>query len=135
MTYLIVLSCYLFVFAIEFSDLIADPLRAATVTDAEMIRLMGEIEYVRNLLAAVLASRATQATSEPESASDQDHLLTVEEAASILAVPPQWLYRRYKRLGLGVKLDNGTLRFSRKAIETYIGHHPIDLAPTRKRKA
>jgi hypothetical protein len=47
-------------------------------------------------------------------------LLTVDEAAAKLAVTPEWLYRRGKRLGLAVKLGDGTLRFSNTALEIYI---------------
>jgi predicted DNA-binding transcriptional regulator AlpA len=113
MIYLMVLG-YLLIVAIELSDLIADPLRAATVTDAEMIRLMGEIEYVRNLLAAVAAARAvTQAQAEPE-----DQLLSINEAAAVLGMSVKWLYRNSSRLG-GLKLGS-RLKFPRKAIDSYI---------------
>jgi predicted DNA-binding transcriptional regulator AlpA len=49
-----------------------------------------------------------------------DHLLTCDQAATLLAVSPQWLYRRAKRLKLAVKLGDGTLRFSHAAVMKFI---------------
>jgi predicted DNA-binding transcriptional regulator AlpA len=113
MIYLMVLG-YLLIVAIEFSDLIADPLRATTLTDAEMIRLMGEIEYVRNLLAAVAAARAVTPTQ--AETSSEDRLLSVKEVAQTLNVSSKWVYRHAKALGIAV---NRPLRFSRKAVQTF----------------
>jgi hypothetical protein len=64
-----------------------------------------------------------------------DRLLTVEEAAATLAVTPEWLYRRGKRLGLAVKLGDGTLRFSSTALDAYIKNQTISAAPLRRRRA
>lgn len=121
MTHLMMLGCYFFaVITIEFSDLIADPLRAATVTDAEMIRLMGEIEYVRNLLAGVAAARAVQP---PAQGKPSDELLSVDQAAALLGMSSKWVQRNRAMLG-GIKLGS-RLKFPRKALEAYLKRRKV----------
>jgi hypothetical protein len=51
-----------------------------------------------------------------------------------LAVPPDWLYRQGKRLGIAVKIGDGTLRFSNAAIQKAIAENKISLVPRRGRK-
>jgi hypothetical protein len=51
---------------------------------------------------------------------DDDRLLTVEEAAEILKETKDALYHKAKRWGITIKLGNGTLRFSRNAIQALI---------------
>jgi hypothetical protein len=67
------------------------------------------------LLAALTSSKGTTDRQIQDTT-----LLTIEQAAAKLAVKPEWLYRRGKRLGLAVKLGDGTLRFSNTALEAYI---------------
>jgi predicted DNA-binding transcriptional regulator AlpA len=69
------------------------------------------------------------------SAASSDSLLTVEEAAEMLRVTADWVYRRGKRLGIAVKLDNGTLRFSRSAVAELIEKNLIPKVPRRPAKA
>jgi predicted DNA-binding transcriptional regulator AlpA len=82
-------------------------------------------------LAARLAEPEESAFA-PEAAGD--NLLTVEQAAAKLGVTPEWLYRRGKRLGLAVKLGDGTLRFSQAALDTYIKNQTVSTVPTRRRR-
>ena len=58
-----------------------------------------------------------------------------DEAAAKLSVTNEWLYRRGKRLGLAVKLGDGTLRFSSVALDTYIKSQTISAAPARRKRA
>lgn len=79
----------------------------------ELAALLAELMALEGLvLARLLAGPSTPVT--------EDRLLTVEEAAAMLAVSPQWLYRRGKRLGLAVKLGDGTLRYSSATIQRFI---------------
>ncbi|HXN12756.1 MAG TPA: hypothetical protein VN865_06625, partial [Candidatus Acidoferrales bacterium] len=64
----------------------------------------------------------------------ENRLLTVGEAAARLAVKPEWLYRRGRKLGLAVKLGDGTLRFSNQALERYIRENTAEIAIRRRRK-
>jgi len=49
-----------------------------------------------------------------------DHLLDTDQAAEILSVSKDWLYRYGPRLGLTRKLAPRVLRFSYLAIQKYI---------------
>jgi predicted DNA-binding transcriptional regulator AlpA len=62
-------------------------------------------------------------------------LLGIDEAAAKLGVTPEWLYRRAKRLGLAVKLGDGTLRFSSVALDAYIKSQTIAAVPARRRRS
>jgi hypothetical protein len=88
--------------------------------------LMAKCSAVQGVLAtAALVSN---------SGAQDDHLLTVDEAASILAVPSDWLYRHGKRLGLAVKLGDGTLRFSSTAIQKAITENKLSAVPRRRQQ-
>lgn len=50
----------------------------------------------------------------------EDHLVTAEEAAKILSVSPDWLYRRSKRLPFTRKIHHKMIRFSFQGIQKYI---------------
>jgi hypothetical protein len=82
------------------------------------------------LLAALASSNG-----HGEAKKQEDKLLTVGEAATRLAVKPEWLYRRGKRLGLSVKLGDGTLRFSNNALERYIRENTAGIAIRRRRNS
>ena len=49
-----------------------------------------------------------------------DRLLTAEEAAKILSVSPDWLYRSSKRLPFTRKIHHKMIRFSFQGIQKYI---------------
>jgi predicted DNA-binding transcriptional regulator AlpA len=51
---------------------------------------------------------------------DDDRLLTAEEAAKILSVSPDWLYRNSKRLPFTKKIHHKMIRFSLQGIQKYI---------------
>lgn len=50
----------------------------------------------------------------------EDRLIDAEEAAKVLCVSADWLYRRAKRLPFTRKLDRKVLRFSFQGIQRYI---------------
>jgi len=81
------------------------------------------------LLAALVSSGQSAETQIQE-----NRLLTIGEAAAKLAVKPEWLYRRGKRLGLAVKLGDGTLRFSNTALDWYIRENTAGVATRRRSK-
>jgi len=49
-----------------------------------------------------------------------DHLLDAEQAAEILSVSPDWLYRHGSRLPFTRKLGPKMLRFSYQGIQKYL---------------
>src|ERR1700686_5414549 len=107
-------------------ELARDPTRATGLPILTVAALMAKCSAVQGVLAtAALVSN---------SGAQNDHLLTVDEAAGILAAPIDWLYRHGKRLGLAVKLGDGTLRFSNAAIQKAIAYNKISPLPGRRRK-
>ena len=56
----------------------------------------------------------------PTGESHEDHLLTVDEAAGVLAVERTWLYRHADTLPFTRKLSPGTLRFSSNGLQQWV---------------
>jgi hypothetical protein len=111
-------------------DLSREPLRARTLSPETIATLMAQCGAAQGALLAALAS-----SNRNEPAPDQENrLLTVGEAAAKLAVKTEWLYRRGKKLGLAVKLSDGTLRFSNQALERYIRENTTEIAIRHRRK-
>ena len=55
----------------------------------------------------------------------QDRLLDAEEAARMLSVSPDWLYRNARRLPFTRKLGPKMLRFSCQGIQKYLATRKI----------
>lgn len=55
----------------------------------------------------------------------EDHLLDAEEAAKLLAVSEDWLYRNSRRLPFTRKLGPKMLRFSYQGIQKYLATRKI----------
>lgn len=111
-------------------DLSREPLRARTLSSETIAKLLAQCGAAQGALLGALAF----SNSESQPPNQDDRLLTVGEAAARLAVKPEWLYRRGKRLGLAVKLGDGTLRFSNQALERYIHENTTEIAIRRRRK-
>ena len=56
----------------------------------------------------------------PAVESREDHLLTVDQAAGVLAVERTWLYRHADTLPFSRKLSTGTLRFSSNGLQEWV---------------
>ena len=52
--------------------------------------------------------------------SHEDHLLTVDDAAGVLAVERTWMYRHADELPFTRKLSAGTLRFSSNGLHRWL---------------
>jgi predicted DNA-binding transcriptional regulator AlpA len=107
-------------------EILRDPARAVGLPRETRAGLMAQCAAVMGTLAAVSLGS--------DSSARDDRLLTVEEAARVLAVSTDWTYRHGKRLGLTVKLGDGTLRFSSAAIQQAIAENKISPLPGRRRK-
>jgi predicted DNA-binding transcriptional regulator AlpA len=57
--------------------------------------------------------------------SQEDRLLDAEEAARMLSVSPDWLYRNARRLPFSRKLGPKLLRFSYQGIQKYLATRKI----------
>lgn len=109
----------------------------ASVAIADIPAALASLAAEQSRLAAQQSALAARLLGVPAPAPQTDagdKLLTVDEAAARLAVTPEWLYRRGKRLGLAVKLGDGTLRFSSVALNAYIKGQTISPASTRRRR-
>ena len=67
-----------------------------------------------------MIQRAVERASNGNGHHDEDHLLDAEEAAKILSVSPDWLYRHAKKLPFTRKLGPKMLRFSYQGIQKYL---------------
>ena len=76
------------------------------------------IEAIRGMLDE--AESESDPPDRPVVASLEDHLLTVDEAAGVLAVERTWLYRHADKLPFTRKLSAGTLRFSSKGLHRWL---------------
>jgi predicted DNA-binding transcriptional regulator AlpA len=85
------------------------------MSELEALSREQKIELVARLIASLLpeSQSPTESTSTPE-------LLDVTQAAKLLSVTKQWVYRNARNLKLTVDLSPGTVRYSRAAILKYI---------------
>ncbi len=102
----------------ELTAYLEAPERVSELSRAQLGELLSQ---TKSLEGAIFARLLTDdhAGSGDESVRE-DKLLTVDETAAMLGVTKGWVYRRGAKLGLAVKLGDGTLRFSRNTIQQYI---------------
>lgn len=98
-------------------DLAADPSKAATLPPDVARTLWVRGHVALGALAPVIAVPAHSITG---GTAEEDHLLTVDDAAAKLCVTKDWLYRRAKSLPFTIRPSPGKLRFSLRGIERYI---------------
>jgi excisionase family DNA binding protein len=94
-------------------ELAADPSKATSLSPEAARSVTVRCAVVLAAVAAVRSGPDLSPTS------DDDHLLTTEEAARRLGVSEDWLYRRAGRLPFTVRLGR-TLRFSALGLDRYI---------------
>jgi len=77
-------------------------------------------------LAAILKPIVKEAIQEAINGHrDEDRLMAAEEAAKLLSVSEDWLYRHAKKLPFSRKLGPKMLRFSCRGIEKYLATRKI----------
>jgi hypothetical protein len=109
---------------IDLPALLADATRLASVRNADVLPLLQAVRAEESRLAAQKAQLkaitdgliATLAAVR----SDGDRLLEVDDAAVRLACTEDWLRRNGKTLGIEVRLSQGQVRYSVRAIEALI---------------
>src|SRR5262249_19623610 len=93
--------------------LLADPERVVDVPPDAVPALLVQLAALQIGLAARLAVVSAVTPDEP------DRLLTIDEAAERLAVTKDWLRRR-SSLPFVVKLSDGVVRYSSRALDRFI---------------
>ena len=118
-------------------EIAREPSRARDLSMEALASLSAINIAAHSAIAAAQAERLLAGSSNQHAsgAVGEDRLLTAEAAAAILAVSKAWLYRRAARLGLSVKLDDGTLRFSSAAVQKLIRGKHASFKPTPKKRS
>ena len=118
--------------------LLEQPERVSEVPAGEVPGLLVRLGA---LLAALAARQAASASNENkvlqvESTKSHDRNLTVDEAAEMLGVTRNWLYRHSGKLPFTRRLSKKALRFSEKGIRRWLetrrnGRQPQEAKGTR----
>ena len=103
---------------IALEKLIDSPDRIAEISAAEVPVLLAKVAALQSLLTSRLLLDPPSRSVEP--AADNENWLTAEEAALILSVTPNWLYRRAKKLPFARRLSRKVLRFSESGLRRYL---------------
>jgi len=103
----------------DLRELLAGHARVADLTPEEAAATLTELAALQAALAARLRPIPT-----PPSLNGREHvgdrLLTPPEAAKVLGVTVQWLYRHSRRLDFAVRLSRRVLRFSHAGLQRYL---------------
>ena len=101
---------------VDLAALVEDPAKVATVPPGRIPALLSQLSALQGAMAARLIS-----ADRDETASSEDTLLTVDQAAERLGVSTDWLFRRSRTLPFVVRLGRH-LRFSNRGIDRYLRH-------------
>src|ERR1700730_14282947 len=115
-------------------ELVREPARARELLPETIAELLAQSGTARRVLRAA-RGRWSEGGRDGTIQQAEVRLLTVDEASAKLGVTREWLSRRGKRLGLAVKLGDGTLRFSSSALDAYIKTQTVSVVPTRRKRA
>jgi predicted DNA-binding transcriptional regulator AlpA len=106
--------------------LLANPAEVERLSDDQQVsELLAEVGVRHAQLSTLhlsLLSRLIKVRRQPlqvGATSDNDRLLSVDEAAEILKVTPQWLYRHARRLPFARRLSRKALRFSEAGLRRW----------------
>jgi len=98
-------------------ELAADPAKAVTLPPAVAAELLVRVIGLQT----ALATRALAVPTNGRAAeAAEDRLLDVAEAARLLGVSVDWVYRRAAKLPFAIRLGPGILRFSAAGLARYI---------------
>ena len=102
----------------DLTEYVVELERRAAVAEAE--GATAQVANVYRLVLAELAAVNGNGAPTPPPPNGADRLLTVQEAATRLGVPPGWLYRRAKTLPFTRKLGPKTLRFDPDGLARWV---------------
>jgi len=115
-------------------ELVRDPRLALSLPAEVLAALAARIAVIQSALVAAQFALAADGGAPTAQAAQPDELLTVEQAAGVLSVPVEWVYKRARRLGLVVQLGQGTLRISRAKLDAYIRGQAVTSTGAMRRK-
>lgn len=81
--------------------------------------MLAQLAAMQSTLAARLLGAPPTTNGQSHPPAESDRLLDIQEAATMLSVSPDWLYRRTKKLPFVVRLGR-QIRFSARGIEKHI---------------
>ncbi len=90
-----------------------DPMEIPEQSIAPMISRLASLQ---SILAMRLVNISVSATRQASGPDEDDEFLTATQAAKLLNVREDWLYRRALRLPFAKKLSGKTLRFSKAGL-------------------
>jgi hypothetical protein len=97
------------------AELVSDPSRIREADPIQLPALLSQISAVTAAVAARLGILCVQ-----RSADDADRLLKADEAASILNVSKDWLYKSDAAKLFRVRVAEGVVRFSHLGVQRFI---------------
>jgi hypothetical protein len=99
----------------KLDQIIADPATAASLTPADIAKLLAEVGAAQSILVGQLLA-APDATPQAEA----DEWLTVTEACSLLRCQPRWIWRNKRKLGFTRQTSPRSLLCSKRGIENWL---------------
>jgi predicted DNA-binding transcriptional regulator AlpA len=101
-------------------QLAAEPGRAEGMSTQEARALFARCTVVQAALLPLLLSGIDGADSVPGDSSKDDRLLTPAEAATLMGVKLQWLYRHASQYKFARRLSRKCLRFSEEGLRRWL---------------
>ena len=98
-------------------ELAADPTRAQTLSSQLKRQLLARCMVAH---AALVAALVTEPEADASDSHDADRAVGRDEAAAILGMKPNTLYRKWRALGLGYRDADGHVKFSNETLQHYI---------------
>lgn len=114
---------------VAMNEYLEQPELVAELPRGELGALLVKVKALEGAILAQLL--APDGSASPQAG--EDRLLDIEQAAATLRVSRSWLYTRAKRLGLAIKLGDGTLRFSSAALQRFMQQNRVDVGARRRR--
>ena len=105
------------------ATLLSDPSRADALPREELPEVLGQVERLKAVLWARLATPEVAGNGRPVSDTERasgDRLLTVQELAERLNVDDRWIYRKADDLPFTRRLGDRTLRFSEQGVQRWL---------------
>ena len=99
--------------------LLADPASTSEIPAEAVPALLVELAGEQHRLAALETALAARLAAGLHGDDEPDRLLTVRQAASVLRMSTDWLYRNAERLPFTRRTGRRTLRFSMQALKRY----------------
>jgi|SRR5712692_1681191 len=94
-----------------------DPTRAWTLPSHIKRQLLGRCMVVHGALVAALVA---ELPADAPHADKADRAVGLDEAAAILGMKQNTLYKKWRDLGLGYRDADGRVKFSRETLQRYI---------------